>query len=181
MKHVNLAAPKTNSVKGKKMKTYRFLSVFLMAFIISGCAPWLKNYGTIRMIPKSQNKVTIQNLIDTWENYNVYYSAVYDGYDPRQALGVMFDPKNNETKLVGNRWKKIKNKKDLIAATQWIHSNTRHDPWLNEILGPDGKFYGYLYYSYGSVTLKVVDDKTMYVFNLEDLRDGPEPKHSISQ
>ena len=158
------------------MKTYRFLSVFLMAFVISGCALWLKNYGTIRMIPKSQNKMTIQALIEHWDDYDVYYLAVYDGYDPRQALGVIFDPKDNDTKLVGNFLKKIKNQKDLITATQWIHLNTRYDPWLNEILGPDGKFYGYLYYSYGPVTLKVVDNKTMHIFNLEE--PGTPPKES---
>jgi len=56
----------------------------------------------------------------------------------------------------------------LIEMTEWIYSNTQYEPWLNEILSPDGKFYGYLYYSYGFVTLKVVDDKTMYVFNLEE-------------
>jgi hypothetical protein len=31
--------------------------------------------------------------------------------------------------------------------------------------------YGYLYYSYGFVTLKVVDDNTMYVLNLEHPRE----------
>jgi hypothetical protein len=86
----------------------------------------------------------------------------------------MFDPKNNDTKLVGDRWKRIKSQKDLIVATQWIYPNTRLDPWLNEILGPDGRVYGYLYYSYGSATFKVVDDNTMYVFGLDDPADyGP--------
>jgi hypothetical protein len=55
--------------------------------------------------------------------------------------------------------------------TKWIYSNTQHEPWLNEMLGPDGKFYGYLYYSYGAVTLKAVDDKTMVVYNLEEPRE----------
>ena len=149
------------------MEKYRFLSVFLIAFIISGCAPWSKDYGKTKMIYKSQNKMTIKDLIEKWKDYDIYYSDVYDGYNPRAALGIMFDPKHNETKLVGNRWKKVKDQKDLIEMTQWIHSNTQYEPWLSEILGPDGKFYGYIYYSYGFVTLKVVDDKTMYVFNLE--------------
>jgi len=83
----------------------------------------------------------------------------------------MFDPKNNETTLVGDRWKIVKDHKDLIEMTKWIYSNTQYEPWLNEILGPDGKFYGYLYYSYGFVTLKVVDDKTLFVFNLEAPRE----------
>jgi len=115
--------------------------------------------------------VTIQDLIDKWNDYDIYYSDKYEGYSPRAALGIMFDPKNNETTLVGDRWKKVRDQKDLIEMTRWIYSNTQYEPWLNEILGTDGKFYGYLYYSYGLVTLKVIDDNTMYVFNLEERRE----------
>jgi hypothetical protein len=153
------------------IKKYRFISVFLLAFIIYSCASWQKNYGKLRILPESRNELTIQNLIDKWNDYNIYYSDIYEGYNPRAALGIMFDPKNNETTLVGDRWKKVKDQKDLIEMTKWIYSNTQYKPWLNEILGPDGKFYGYLYYSYGFVTLKVVDDKTMFVFNLEEPRE----------
>ena len=152
----------------RKMSRHRFLFIFLIALILYGCSISQKNSGKLRMIHKSQNDVTIQNLIDKWDDYNIYYSDIYDGYHPRAALGIMFDPKNNETTLAGDRWKKVKDQKDLIEMTKWIYSNTQYEPWLNEILGPDGKFYGYLYYSYGFVKLKVVDDKTMYVFNLEE-------------
>jgi hypothetical protein len=155
----------------EKMKKYRFLSVFLIALIIFSCASLQKNYGKLRIIHKSQNEVTIQNLIDKWNDYNIYYSDIYEGYNPRAALGIMFDPKNNDTTLAGDGWKKVGDQKTLIEMTKWIYLNTQYEPWLNEILGPDGRFYGYLYYSYGPVVLKVVDDKTMYVFNLEEPRD----------
>ncbi len=154
-----------------KMNKYKFLSVFWVAIIISSCALWSKNYGKLRIIPKSQNEVTIQDLIDKWEDYNIYYSDKYEGYNVHRPLGIMFDPKNNDTTLVGDRWKKVENQKDLIVMTKWIYANTHYEPWLNEILGPDGKFYGYLYYSYGFATIKVIDDKTMYVFNLDEPDD----------
>jgi hypothetical protein len=157
--------------KVRKMKKYKFLSVFLFAIIIFSCASQSNNYGMLRMIHENQNRATIQDLISNWENFNIYYSDIYEGYNPRAALGIMFYPKNNETTLVGDRWKKVNDQKDLIEMTRWIYSNTQNEPWLNEILGPDGKFYGYLYYSYGFVTLKVVDDKTMFVFNLEEPRE----------
>ena len=147
---------------------YRFLSVFLIALIISGCASWQKNYGKLRILPESQNEVTIQDLIDKWDDYNIYYSDNYEESNVRTPLGIMFDPKNNDTTLVGDRWKKVGDQKALIGLTKWIFPTTQYEPWLNEILGPDGRFYGYLYYSYGFVTLKMVGDKTLYVFNLED-------------
>ena len=160
------------------IKIYRLLGVILIAVMVSGCASWQNNHGKIRNLKESQNGVNIQDLVDKWDDYNVYYSDHYDGYNIRSPLGIMFDPKNNDTTLVGDRWKKVRDQKDLIVMTQWIYPTTQYEPWLNEILGPDGRFYGYLYYSYGFVTLKVVDDKTMYVFNLEDPReegDGEPP------
>jgi len=150
------------------IKKYIFLSVFLIALIISGCVSWQKNYGKLKIIPKDQNEVTIQNLIDKWDDYNIYYSDQYAGFSVRSPLGIMFDPKNNDTRLVGDRWKKVSDQNTLIEMTQWIYLTTQYEPWLNEILGPDGRFYGYLYYSYGVVTLKMVGDKKMYIFNLEE-------------
>ncbi len=154
-----------------KMKKYRFTGVLLIALVIFSCASWQQNYGKLIRLPQSQNEVTIQDLIEKWEDYNIYYSDKYDGFDARSPLGIMFDPKNNDTALVGDRWKKVEDQKTLIEMTRWIYPTTQYEPWLSKILGPDGRFYGYLYYSYGFATLKVVDDNTMYVFNLDEPRE----------
>ena len=150
------------------IKKYKFISVLFLFLIAYGCASWQQNYGRLRILPENQNGVTIQHLIDNWQDYDIYYSDRYEGYNVRSPLGIMFDPKNNGTTLTGDRWKKVKNQKDLIEMTKWIYPTTQYEPWLTEILGPDGRIYGYLYYSYGFATLKVIDDKTMYVLNLED-------------
>jgi hypothetical protein len=147
-------------------KKYGLLTVFLLFLMISGCAEW-QNYGKLRILPESQNQVTIQDLIDNWDDYDVYYSDDYDGFNARAPLGILFDPKNNDTTLVSDRWKKVRKQEDLINMAKWIYPTTQYEPWLNEIIGPDGRIYGYLYYSHGFVTLKVLDDKTMYVFNLD--------------
>jgi len=149
-------------------KKYIFLSVLLIALIISGCVSWQKNYGKLKTIPNGPNHLTIQNLIDKWDDYHIYSSDQYAGLGFRSPLGIMFDPKNNDTMLVGDRWKKVSDQKTLTDMTKRIFLATQREPWLNEILGPDGVLYGYLYYSYGVVTLKVVDEKKMYIFNLEE-------------
>ena len=148
-------------------KKYIFLSVLLIALIISGCVSWQKNYGKLKTIPKGPNHLTIQSLIDKWDNYHIYSSDQYAGLGFRSTLGIMFDPKNNDTMLVGDRWKKVSDQKILTDMTKRIFLVTGFEPWLNKILGPDGLLYGYLYYSYGTVTLKMVGDKKMYIFNLE--------------
>ena len=147
----------------EKIKKYRFLSVLLIVLIISGCASLQKNYGKLKKLPKDQSEMIIQDLIDKWEDYDIYYAEV-GGPSP---LGIMFDPKNNDTTLVADMWKKVEDKETLLEIIKWI----KHGGRFNEILGPDGLLYGYLYYSYGHsnghVTLKMVGDKKMYVFKLE--------------
>ena len=148
----------------------KYIYIFFILFLISvssGCVQLQDSYGRIKMIPRAGEKVTIQNLIDKWEDYDIYYCDKYDGYGVRTPLGIMFDPKNNDTTLVGDRWKKVKNQKDLIELTKWIYPTTQYEPYLTEILGPHGRFYGYLYYSYGIVVLKKIDNNKMYVFELE--------------
>ena len=150
------------------MNNHRLLILSLILLPLLGCSQSLKNYGKVKMLPKGPGQVTIQDLIDHWEDYDIYFAGSFAKYyGVRNPLGVMFDPKNNDTTLVGDSWEKVRDQKTLIEITQMIYPNTQHDPWLSEILGPDDRFYGYLYYSYGMVVLKLTDDGKMYVFDLE--------------
>jgi len=43
-------------------------------------------------------------------------------------------------------------------------------------LGPDDQFYGYLFFARGHVVIKAVDEKMMYMYDLESplyIEDGP--------
>jgi hypothetical protein len=141
------------------MKKHRYLNLFLIAIVITGCASWQMNYGKLKYLSKSESEMIIRDLIDKWEEFDIYYA---DSGTPF-SVGIMFDPKNNDTALVGDMWKKVMDKETFLETVKWI----KHDRLLKEILGPDGRFYGYIYNSYGHVTLKMIDDNKMYVFNLE--------------
>jgi hypothetical protein len=146
------------------MKKYIHITIILfLVLMISGCVQLQDNYGRIKMIPRTQGKMTIQALIDKWDDYNIYYA----GYGVRLPLGVWFNPKDSDTSLVGDLWKPVPDKKTLIEITQWIYPYTQYEPYLYEILGPHGRFYGYLYYSYGPVVFKKIGENKMYVMNLE--------------
>jgi len=122
-------------------KSFYITVFFILILMISGCTSWQKNYGKLKIVPKGQNEVTIQALIDKWEDYNIYYA----GRDDRFPLGVIFDPKNSATTLQGDRWKNVEDREVLLKILDRIERNTGYYPWLKEILGPDGRFYGYLY------------------------------------
>ncbi len=132
--------------------------------MLFGCVAGTGRYGKIRSLSSGDGEITIHALIENWEDYHTYYA----GLDVRLPLGIMFDPKNNDTTLVGDRWKKVENQQTLMEIARWIYPNTQHNPRLSKILGPDDRLYGYLYHSYGSVVLKLIDDRKIYVYNLEE-------------
>jgi len=87
----------------------------------------------------------------------------------------MFDPKNDDKILTGDKWIKIEDKETLSELIGWIRTYIQFDPRLWRILGPDDQFYGYLFFAWGHVVIKVVDDRTMYMYDLESplyIEDG---------
>lgn len=151
-----------------KKHTISIVMIFF-ALLFAGCAAWLQNYGSTEMMPKDSPEVTIEALTEKWRDYDIYYA----GLGVRFPLGVMFDPKDGDTTLTGDRWTRVEDQETLREIIRWIYPNTRYEPELVRILGPDGRFFGYLYYSHGPVVLKKTGDSTMNVFNLtEPIEEG---------
>lgn len=128
----------------------------VLVFLISGCA----GYGKIRLQPSRGERITIEQLEENWQDYTVSYN----GLKVSNPKGIMFDPKNNETTLVGDTWIKVEDKKTVSEIIGWIKNYTQFNPQVWTILGPDDRLYGYLFYpSRGQVVIKVVNDTTMHV------------------
>ena len=79
------------------LKPLRLLTVILLiAGFTSGC---LENYGKIRLAPGDPN-VTLQDLKDNWENYDILYAGL--ATDSPSAL--MFGPRSDGKRLIGKKW-----------------------------------------------------------------------------
>jgi len=146
--------------------TYAGIIVFIVAFLISGCASFT-GYGKVRPQPFRGERITIEQLEENWQDYTIRYA----GLNVSNPLGIMFDPKNDETTLVGDRWIKVDDKETVSEIISWIKSYTEYNPQVWTILGPDNRLYGYLFYLEGHVVVKVINDTTMYVYDLKDPRD----------
>ena len=59
---------------------------------------------------------TIDKLVNNWQDYHIYYA----GYKLSRASGIMFDPKNDDLKLLGDWWAKIESKESLDFVLKWI-------------------------------------------------------------
>ena len=124
-----------------------------------------KSYGKVRVLSRQEEKVTIQELKENWQDYTIYYAGLSVG----TAAGIMLDPKNDEKTLVGDRWSKVEDQETLSELIGVIESYIQFHPRLHRILGPDGQFYGYLFFAWLHChpVIKVVDDRTLYVYGLE--------------
>ncbi|MFH1932285.1 MAG: hypothetical protein ABIN18_11945 [Pseudomonadota bacterium] len=147
------------------IKKYIFLALLAIvsASIISGCS----GYGKIRLQSRYGDDVTIEKLQENLPDYTIYYA----GYAVNNPSGIMFDPKNNDKTLQpSGRWTKLDDKESVIEVISWIkiQDSSYYYPRLYRILGPDDQFYGYLYSAWNHLLTKVVDGKTLWVYDLPD-------------
>ncbi len=171
-----------SDLMGAKRKEY--VSIFIITgliLLISGCA----NYGKLRLESRNVNiastkssakyseKMTIDKLVNNWQDYDIYYS----GYRRDRATGIMFDPKKDDLRLLGDWWEKIDSKESLDFVLKWINFPTTFYEIipLYSMIGPGEKVYGYMYTPFVHVTFKQVDEKSMYVYYLEWTGTGPGP------
>jgi hypothetical protein len=142
------------------------IAILILVFIV-GC---LEDYGLVKRQTPTDNKMTLAELRENWEDYHVYYGK-WGGMYPYKIL---FDPKNDEIRLVGDGWYKIEDQQTLSETvsetqTQW----GSHEVMIIE--APDRQFLGYMYCSWGSgahgyasftpsgYEVKLIDEHTVYV------------------
>jgi len=152
--------------KGKNL--YLILMVFVLIFFISGCLQF-STYGKLRQQSRDGNRVTIKDLKENSNDYIIYYAGYYGSLSIKHPSAVMFDPRNDNKELVGEKWTMVKDKHTLSELLSSIQSQEPIGslyPRLWRILGPDEQFYGFLFTAWDHVVTKVIDDKIMWVYDL---------------
>jgi len=138
----------------------------LIFALVMGCSG---TYGKISKQTGSGDKVTLAELKDNWGDYDVYYGM----RSGRRASAIMFDPKDNGTKLAGDSWIKIEDQDTLNAKIKEIEVQYNYAR-VSIIEGPDNQVFGYMYYpSHLHVPVKVVDEQTLYVSTLPPYKSAP--------
>jgi hypothetical protein len=143
---------------------YFLTTLVLTASLMSGCA-LIRGYGKVRLSSEQKDTMTIQKLQENWKDYYVSYA----GTSPGVPAGIMFDPKDDGRELVGDTWTRVEGKETIAGIIGWIKTYTQFDPKLHVILGPDNRLFGYIFYPWiaGNVIAKLLDDGTLYVYDLE--------------
>ena len=93
-----------------KFLKYICLLVIGFAFII-GCSG---DYGKLRFQTDTEEKMTLAELRKNREDYHVYWcTRAY-----HIPVAIMFDPKNDETRIVGDSWIKISDQQTLSETIE---------------------------------------------------------------
>ncbi len=148
-----------------KLNKFAVLAAMFIVFI-SGCSG---HHGRIRKQFDTANKVTLAELRKNWNEYDIFYST----RNGRWAAGVIFDPQNNDTKIVGDSWIKIEDYETLsrsINEITMVYSNAE----VHNIEGPDRQIFGYIYYpSHLNLIVRRIDERTLHVSRLPEFRAPP--------
>jgi len=144
-----------------KKDIYLAVIVSVLLFLVSGCS-WYKSYGKVRLQSGPGHRVTIQELRENWRDYTIYYA----GMSVQHPSAIMFDPKKDSRTLASDKWIKVEDQETLSELISWIQLTTEFYPRLQRILGPDDQFYGYFYSGWDHVLIKVVDERTLWVYDL---------------
>ncbi len=149
------------------MTINRLAGIVILIFVfIMGCTG---GYGNIGKQTDTEDKMTLGELRESWEEYTIYYSYRWDS----KPSAIMFDPKNNDKKLVGDSWYKIEDQKTLSETIRIIQEQYDHCH-VDIIEGPDNQFFGYIYYPHWlSLPVTVVDERTLYVSTLPPYKSAP--------
>ena len=143
------------------MKIINYLVAMLIVWVaLAGCST--PNYGKIRKPTDSDEQVTIVQLGDNWQYYDVYYATRYSS----RPAAVMFDPKSDDKKLVGKGWYKI-NDPVTLAKTIRIIQIWYSYAIVGIIKSPDGRVFGYMYYPPElNIPIRMLDERTLSVSTL---------------
>ncbi len=159
------------------MKDLKCFGLMLIVVLLAMGCPG--TYGNYRTQSESEAKVTKRELIENWSDYDIWL-RYHTAYEPPRLIVIIFDPKNDDKKiLVESSCIKFKNQK---MWTENVKANTASDGdfrlvWdtygrsyftgVQEILGLDNQFYGFIIHQQYAVLLQrvdLVDENTVRLF-----------------
>ncbi len=150
----------------------KWVTIYLCILLLpalSGCN-YLANYGQIGFLPDAKSNMSLRDLIDNCEHYQVY-----SGGSEGLFMALLFDPRDDGLSIVPKDWVKVdeslglgkfilkgpaeeKSKEissgylevDLKEKLRSIAVELETDPnklspFLGAIYGPDNRLFGYIY------------------------------------
>ena len=135
------------------------VALFLLSVL--GCAGGGK-YLQFRAARSTKYPMTIQQLRENWQNYEVAYA----GLGKNAPSAILFQPKASDKRLTYDKWVPISSPEDVNEVIRWLDANPNFRSALWALVSPEGDLYGYIYSYYQSVYMKQIDENTWFIGNL---------------
>ena len=95
-------------MKGKRFAILGVLALFIIA-AITGCS----EYGRLQVVPGQGAGISIEQLEGHWQDYDIYYSV----WPADQPVAILFDPKDDDKRLVAESWIKMRPEGNALSRT----------------------------------------------------------------
>ncbi len=135
--------------------------VFLATLLVAGCVT-LKSSGLFVAPGYKGDTITLKQIRDNLDNFDVFFM----GLTEEMPTALLFDPKDDDKRVVGDRWEKVTNLDKIDDMIAFVKSFTEFDPRLFAVMGPDNQVYGYLLSPRVGIATRVIDDKTIYIYGI---------------
>jgi len=153
-----------------KMTAKRVFILFLfMGLMFAGACSSVGRYGKLNVEPRTGGGVTLEKLVQNWKDYDVHYAGV----SLDQAAALLFDPKSDGRRVEPHEWwSKVEDQETLKEIVAWMNLNQPYEkPTLYQVLGPDGRLFGYLYTMRTGGWIEARDENTLWI---EDMSLRPD-------
>ena len=140
-------------------------SIFVWVLAALACLWGCASYGKLRLQRGPGEKMTVEQLVENWQGYHVLFAGV----NRKLPSAVLFDRKDDNITVTGDRWFPVEDKGVLEDLIRWIKHQQPigiYYPRLWEMRGPNGALYGYMFTAWTSAVMKVVDENTVMVQDL---------------
>jgi hypothetical protein len=104
----------------------------------------------------------VDTLVETWDQYRVLYA----GYRPADPSAILFYPRDGDRGFRADDWREIRDGRRLAHFVSWMQATSYWPPRLWRVLGPQGRFFGYMYTAWDHAVMKAVDETTLYLYDI---------------
>ena len=151
------------------------LVAFMLIFFVPGCAGM---YGQMVMPGYYGMEVKLEELIQNYEKYHVYFSG-----PDTTPFAILFDPKDDQKNIKTHKyWEPIVHPTILKRKIRAMQMDEVKMPGLQVVKGYDNTYYGLMYTFYHTTTVvKQIegDPKTVEVYPVGGSHHDPHFRHRV--
>ncbi len=133
----------------------------LVIFLLASCVTF-KSSGLYMAPGQTGKTITLDQLEANADKYDIYYTGI--SWDMPAAI--FFDPKDDDSKIVGKFWVKVQKGENLREMINFIKGFINFDPRLYAIVGPQRRVFGYILTATYPIQARLLNQHTVYIYNI---------------